>query len=236
MGDDEQPGCVGRCDEQRDETVATIAEQPRPVSPEANPQEEFKKLREWVAAHCNTGHSVRDSAVHMARSAIIHRLMKYGPDETLNACSAREVMALLVFVNGCMAEYLMRVAYIRAIIEGDHEVYEHLNTTLFIADHRAWYWQIVEAMLGQAPDPQAVTVWLENAKGEELSVARLIICRAYPDLAALTWLDDVPASTPRLAAEIAKVIASDPRKHGAVKAYLRNHPEVRYSVPEGDLP
>jgi len=208
---------------------------PAPV-PTADPQVEFKKLREWVVAHCNTGHQVRDSAVHMARSAIIHRLMKFGPDETLNNVSAREIMALMVFVNGWMAEYLMRVAYFRAIIEGDHEVYEHINTTLFIPEVRAWYWQIVEAMMGKAPDPEAVTVWLENAKGEELSMARLIICRVYPDLAQLTWLDDCPKHIPRIAAEMLKIISTDAMKHGAVKAYLRDHPEVRYSVPEGVLP
>jgi hypothetical protein len=201
-----------------------------------NPQEHFAQLRTWVVEHCNTGHPVRDSAVAMARSAIIHRLLKFGPDETLNTCSAREIMALLVYTNALLAEYLMRVAYIRAIIEGDHEVYEQLNKTLFITDLRAWYFQLVEALLGKAPNPEQVTVWVENMKGEELSVARLIICRVYPDLALLTWLDEVPEQFPRIAAEIAKVIASDKSKHAALKAFLRGRPDVRYSVPEGELP
>lgn len=201
-----------------------------------NAQEHFAKLREWVVARQSTGHSVRDASVYMAKSALIHRLLKFGPDETLNRCSAREIMELMIFVNGLAAEWLMRVAYIRSIIEGDHEIYEYINTTLFIADLRAWYWQLTEALMGRAPDPAGVTVWLENMRGEELSVARLIICRLYPDLALLSWLDDVPEATPRLAAEICKVIAQDRIKRGAVKAYLRDHPAVRYSVPEGDLP
>jgi len=79
-------------------------------------------------------------------------------------------------------------------------------------------------------------VWLEAAKGEELSVARLIICRVYPDLAQLAWLEDVPETVPRLAAEILKVIATDKSRHGAVKAWLRDHPEVRFSVPEDTWP
>ena len=207
-----------------------------PVVVEQNPQVEFAKLREWVVANCGAGHPVRQSAVHMARSAIIHRRMKFGPDETLNRCSAREVMGLLVFVNGCMAEYLMRVAYIRAIIEGDHEVYEYFNTTLFIADHRAWYWKIAEALMARAPDPKEVEDWIAAMKGEELSVARLIICRTYPDLARLHWLEDVPAHIPRLAAELLLVIAQDPRKREAVRAYLRGRPEVRYALPEGVWP
>jgi hypothetical protein len=201
-----------------------------------NPQVHFAKLREWVAEHCAAGHPIRDSAVAMARSAIIHRLLKFGPDETLNTCSARDLMALLLYTNALLAEYIMRTAYIRAIIEGDHEVYEQLNKTLFITDLRVWYFQLVEALLGRAPVPEQVTVWVENMKGEELSVARLIICRVYPDLALLTWLNDVPEQTPRIAAEIAKVLATDKSKHGALKAYLRDHPEVRYSVPAGELP
>lgn len=187
-------------------------------------------------ANCQSGNAIRDSAVSMARSAMIHRLMKYGPDETLNTAPAREIMGLLIFTNGLMAEYLMRIAYFRSIIEGDHAVYEAINGTQFIAECRAWYWQIVEAMMGKSPEPEAVTAWLEKATGEELSIARLIICRVYPDLALLSWLDDVPETLPRLAAEIGKVICTDKLKHGAMKAWLRDHLAVRYCVPEGTWP
>ncbi len=209
-----------------------------PIEPpaEANPQEHFAALRTWITEHCHDENPVRQAAQGMADSAIVHRLLKFGPDETLNTCSARDLMRLLVFTNGLCAEYLMRVAYIRSIIEGDHAIYEHFNTTLFLPDLRAWYWQLVEALMGQAPNPQMVTTWLENAKGEELGVARLIIARLYPDLALLIWLDDVPTETPRLAAELARVIAQDKRKHAALKAYLREHPAVKYSLPDGALP
>jgi hypothetical protein len=194
-----------------------------------NPQKAFADLREWVGSHCNAGHPVRNSALSMARSTIVHRLLKYGPDDTLNTCTARDLMGLLIFVNGALAEYLMRVAYIRSLIEGDHEVYEHLNTTLFIPDLRAWYWQIAEAMLGRHPDPQAVTVWVENMRGEEKSLARLIIARIFPDTTNLTWLDDVPENLPRLAAELIKTMATPERK-AAIESYLRTHPRVRLEL------
>lgn len=192
-----------------------------------DPQAVLKVLREWIIAHCTDPHPVREAAAGMARSAIVHRLLKYGPDESLNVCSARDLLALLVYVNGPVAEYVLRTAYIRAIVEGDHEVYEHLNTTPFIPDVRAWYWQLVEAMLGKAPDAEMATAWLQNMRGEELSVARLILARAYPDLAHPDWLADIPENVPRLAAELCLLLI--PKHREAVVGYLREHPEALYA-------
>lgn len=200
----------------------TSATAPAPTN---DPQEALAQLRAWTAKHCGAGHPIRDSALAMARSALVHRLLKYGPDETLNTCSARDLLSLTIFTNGAVAEYLIRTSYIRALIEGDYDLTDYLNTTLFIPDIRAWYWQIVEAMLGRSPNPEAVTVWLENMTGEEKSVARLIIARVYPDTAHIAWLDDVPDHLPRLSAEILRLLTAPARK-SFIETYLREHPLI----------
>ncbi len=199
-----------------------------------NPQVEFAKLRAWINEHCFDKDPVRKSSYVMALSAVAHRLLKYGPDETMNSLSSRDLMCLLIYTNGLMAEYLMRTAYFRAIIEGQHDIYEYMNTTMFIAECRAWYWQIAEAVMGRAPDPVAVGVWLENMKGEELAVARLIISRIYPDLAHISWLDDISDTTSvqgaRAAAELCSIMLQKKDYKAAVERFLREHPHVRHAI------
>ncbi len=213
-----------------------LREQPAHIDPQAA----YNTLRTWIVANCADPNPVRSAAYSMAMSATAHRLLKYGPDATLSSMTARDLMNLLMYLNGPLAEYIMRTAYFRAIIEGQHAIYEHMNTTLFIPECRAWYWTIVEAMLGKAPDPEQVTVWLENMTGEEKQTARLIIARVYPDTAHIDWLQDAVDTTQppmaRLMAELCIVLASKPTYVDLVKKYLREHPHVRYAVPEGTLP
>lgn len=104
-----------------DVTVPTIAD---------DPQVHFAALRAWIDTFCSTGHPVRDSSYRMAMSSLGHRILKYGPDETLNNLTSRDLCCLLLYSNGNLAEYLMRVAYFRSIIEGEHAIYEYMNTTL----------------------------------------------------------------------------------------------------------
>lgn len=219
-------------------TEADNALQPPPAN--VDPQAEFAKLRAWINDNCGDPDPVRRGAVAMAISAVAHRLLKYGPDETLNGLSARELMCLLLYANGNLAEYLMRVAYFRSIIEGDHMIYEQMNTTLFIPECRAWYWTIAEAMMARAPDPEAVTVWLEKMTGEEKAVARLVIARCFPDVAHVDWLNDLPdVSQPqfaRLAAEMCSILFTNPNYRAVVANYLRSHPHVRFAVPEERWP
>jgi hypothetical protein len=197
-----------------------------------SPQEHFSRLRGWIVEHCGAGHPVRDSSYRMAISSLGHRLLKYGPDETLNNLTARDICSLLLYTNGRMAEYLMRVAYFRALIEGDHEVYEQFNTTLFIPECRAWYWKLSEALMSKAPDPDEVTRWLEGMTGEERGVAHLICGRVYPDLAHISWLDGLETrSTPgaRLAAELCGMLLQKPEYKAAVERFLRENPHVKYA-------
>jgi hypothetical protein len=215
-------------------TNATDALKPPPA--EASPQEHFTALRAWVAEHCLDPHPVRRSAYQMAMSAICHRLIKYGPDEVLNGLSSRDLMCLLIYINGQVAEYVMRTAYFRAIVEGEHDIYEHFNQTLFIPECRAWYWTIAEAMMARSPDPEAVTAWLENMSPEEKATARLIIARVYPDTAHIDWLGQVPdpekPPMARLAAELALILKQKKEYLSVLKTYLREHPHVRFAVPD----
>ena len=205
---------------------------------QANPAEHFAALRSWVSAHCLDPDPIRRSVFQMSMSAIAHRLMKYGPDEVLNGLTSRDLMCLLIYNNGPLAEYLMRAAYFRAIIEGQHDIYEHMNTTLFIPECRAWYWTIAEAMMARSPNPEAITVWLENMTGEEKATARLIIARVYPDTAHIDWLSEVPDTTKapmaRLAAELGVILSQKKEYKTVLKTYLREHPHVRYAVSEAN--
>jgi hypothetical protein len=204
--------------------------------PDANPQEHFAALRGWLTEHCIDSNPVRRGSYSMAMSAIGHRLIKYGPDESLNNLTSRDLMALLIYLNGSTAEYVMRIAYFRAIIEGEHEIYEHFNTTLFIPECRAWYWTIAEAMMARSPDPEAMTVWLENMQGEEKATARLVISRVFPDTAHIDWLQDLPdtrsAPMARLGAELALILQQKPHYRPLIQRFLREHPHVRYAVRE----
>ncbi len=203
---------------------------------DANPQEHFTALRTWLTANCLDQNPVRRGSYSMAMSAIAHRLLKYGPDESLNNLTSRDLMALLIYLNGSMAEWVMRLAYFRSIIEGEHAIYEHFNETLFIPECRAWYWTIAEAMMARSPDPEAMTVWLENMTGEEKATARLVIARVFPDTAHIDWLADLPDTRPapmaRLGAELALILQEKREYRPLIQRFLREHPHVRYAVPE----
>jgi hypothetical protein len=208
--------------------LASSIEKP-PASESA--QAHFKKLRQWAHEHCLSGHLVRDAVYQMSLSAVSHRLLKYGPDEWFNSCSARDLMNLLIYVNGHCAEYLIRTAFFRAIIENDSEVYEHLANTLFMPECRAWYWTIVEGILGQSPDPDDLTKRIDAMQGEEKSIARLMVARVYPDTAHLSWLTDLP-EIPRLQAELCLAMQDNKLYRAGLQRYLREHPEARWCVPQ----
>lgn len=195
-------------------------------------QEHFQALRTWIDTFVSTGHPVRDSAYRMAMSSLGHRILKFGPDESLNNLTAKDLLCLLLYSNGTLAEYLMRVAYFRSLIEGEHEIYERFNQTLFIPECRAWYWKLSEALMSKAPDPAEVTAWVDEMTGEEKGVAHLIIGRLYPDLAALSWLDGletISAPGAKLASELVRILAGKHEYKAALERYLREHPHVRYA-------
>lgn len=190
------------------------------------PQVVFQRLREWVVANCSAGHPVRHSAYAMALTANVHRMIKFGPDATLDHLTARDLMNLLIYTNGDVAEWMMRAAFARALIEDDRLVYETLANYPFMAECTAWYWRVVQAVIGQSPDPAGVTEWLNSLPPQEKSIARLLCARAYPDIAHIAWLDDVPEDCPAVAYQLAMFARRKENYQNAVDNWLRAHPMV----------
>lgn len=193
----------------------------------AEAQDAFKKLRQWIADHCNAGHPVRQSHYHFSLSAPVHRLVKFGPDDTWNEMDCRDLLSTLMYVNGKNAEFIMRAAFTRAIIDGDLEVIDLFMGTKFIPECRDWYGKLCGGIMGATDDAKALTEWLENLPAEEKSIARLMVVRVFPDTAHITWLDEVPGDQPRLASKLATELIKKPIYKNAVEQWLRTHTAAR---------
>jgi hypothetical protein len=201
----------------------TVAEAPA----DKTPQEYFNDLRQWVVQHCGAGHPVRQAGYQMSLTAIVHRLIKFGPDETINHLTGRDLLNLLIYTNGEIAEWLMRAAFTRALIEDDREVFEYLANTIFMPECRLWYWKIVEGLAGLSPDPAALTKWIEELPPAEKALARLLIARVYPDTAHVSWLDEVPEDSPAIAYQLAIILSLKKDCRNVAERFLREHPLVR---------
>lgn len=163
----------------------------------------------------------------MSLTAVVHRLIKYGPDDTLNHLTARDLLNLLFFTNGELAEWIMRAAFTRALIEDDREVYERLAQGPLIIECVAWYWKLVQGICGATPNPQELTEWVDQLPIEEKSLARLMVARVYPDTVHMDWLFDVPDHCPAIAFQLARIAALKTERISAVEAFVRERPLVR---------
>ncbi len=68
-----------------------------------------------------------------------------------------------------------------------------------------------------------------------VAVLQTLCPRVFPDVAHPSWLDEVPETDrcpplARLAAELATILLQ--KYEAIVKNFVRNHPHVRYAVPE----
>lgn len=180
---------------------AAVLEEPK----QKHPQEHFRDLRQWIKERCGAGHDIRQSAYLMALSANVHRLIKYGPDQTLNHLTCRDLLNLLFFANGEMAEWIMRTAFTRALIEDDREVFEHLAQCIFMPEVRAWYWKLVQGILGKAENPAEMTTWFEQMPPEEKSLARLMVARCFPDTACMQWVAEAEGF-PEICYQLAEIV------------------------------
>lgn len=195
-----------------------------------DPQAAFQRLRQWVIENCNSGHPVRQSSYAMSLTANVHRLIKYGPDETLNHLTARDLMNLLIYTNGEVAEWLMRAAFVRALIEDDRPVYETLAKYPFMIECTTWYWKLVGALIGESPDPKEAEQWVDALPPEEKALARLLTARAYPDLAHIMWLDEVPEDCPMIAYQLAALCSRQEKYQNALENWVRARPLVRMQM------
>ncbi len=187
----------------------------------------YVQLREWIAANLKDPDPIRDSSYKMALSAIVHRLIKWGPDDSLNNLTSRDLCNLLVYVNGPVAEWVIRLAFSRSLIEGNDYITNRLMATTLMAEVRAWYDKLCASLIGEASDPQEATKWMDSMQGEELSIARLVCARIFPDLAHSSWLHDLP-DVPRLQAEMCVLLRRIPEYQSIVRNYLAERPWVKW--------
>lgn len=186
----------------------------------------------WINEHCTLGDPVRDEAHRCGLSAIVHRLLKFGFEDSVNRLSARDCLACCLMCGGFTAEFFIRTAFTRALIEDDREVVERILQTPFIPESRLWLAKLMAAVQGDQKELEGAAAWMEAMPPEERAVASLCIGRIFPTLIEAEWLQACPTTYPRLAGEMALLILRDRQYVAVVRAYLRDHPEVRFSVDD----
>ena len=204
-----------------------------PVAPDAPPFDAnalVQELRQWVLSECSLGDSVRDDAYRCALSAIVHRVMKWGFEPTLNVLTARDCMNCILMAGGEGCEMFMRLAFTRALIEDDRAVVQRLLDSPFVPESRAFVSQIMHGLTDGEDALAKAAAWIDTLRGEELSVACLVIGRHVPAVIAPEWLEGCPENNPRLCAEMALLLLRQERFEALVKNYVRARPRVRYAV------
>ncbi len=186
----------------------------------------------WIQEHCSLGDPVRDECYRAGLSALVHRLLKFGFEETVNRLSARDCLSCCLMCGGIMAEFFLRTAFTRALVEDDQPVVQRILQTPFIPESRLWLGNLMRALSGDAAALEAGALWLEQMDGEERAVATLVIGRIYPHFALSDWLLACPIDYPRLPAEISLLLLKDPKYLGLVRDYLRRNPAVRYALDD----
>lgn len=203
---------------------------PTPTQPISDP---FRELLPWIVEHCSLGDSVRDECYRCGLSAIVHRVLKFGYEEALNRLSARDCLSCCLMCGGIVAEFFLRMAFTRALVEDDQLVVSRIAQTPFIPESRLWLAKLAKALQGSQEEVEEGALWVETMDGEERAIASLLIGRIYQDFTSLEWLTACPLTYPRLAAEIALLLLARSKDHDAVIIrYLRDHPEVRHSVDD----
>ncbi len=199
------------------------------ATPTADP---YLALLPWIQATCGLGDPVRDDAYRCGLSAIVHRLLKFGFEESLNRLNARDCLNCCLLCGGQLAEFFLRTAFTRALIEDDQPIVSKILQTPFIPESRAWLARIAAGLTGDDKALAEAAAWLDTVDGEERAIATLLIGRVYPHFAQTEWLAMCPTEYPRLAAEMALLLLRQPEYDTVVKAYLREHPEVRYAIDD----
>jgi hypothetical protein len=210
-----------------------------PVAPEAPPFDAsalVQELRQWVLTECSLGDSVRDDAYRCALSAIVHRVMKFGFEPTLNLLTARDALNCVLMAGGEGAEFFIRLAFVRALIEDDRAVVQRLLDTPFIPECRQFISNIMHGLTDGEDALAKAAAWIDTLQGEELSVACLVIGRHVPAVIDIEWLMQCPEANPRLGAEMALLLLRQERYETVVKAWVRARPKVRYAVDSDRWP
>lgn len=196
----------------------------------------FQELVAWIYANITLGDPVQDEAYRAGLSAVVHRVLKFGYEETLNRLSARDCLSCCLMCGGLTADFFMRLAFTRALIEDDRVVVQRILQSPFLPESRLWLAKLIAAVQGDEKALSEGAQWLETMDGEERAIASLLIGRIHPHFAQTEWLMACPTSYPRLPAEIALLLLRNDQYVSVVKQYLRDHPEVRFAIDDERWP
>lgn len=193
----------------------------------------YLELQAWIRGTCSLGDQVRDEAYRCGISAVVHRLIKWGWDESINYLNARDCLTACLMCGGEFAEMFLRAAFTRAIIEDDREVLQKLQTTPFIPQSRFWLAKLAQGVRGESVEAlMDCAKWMQEMQGEELMLASILIARSRPDLADIGWLEKADEVPPRTAAALCLELVKRPEWQKVVKDWVRARPAVRYSVED----
>ena len=175
---------------------------PAPPAPAASSPAtfDFAGLREWTLETLRDPEPVREAFIHVQLGTLIRRLAMFGPEDSLQRCSGRELVRGASLAGGALAALLARTAATHAIVEDDHLLLNALAR--YRADGGVIAWAIELAAL--PVESVAAHLALITDRDEELHVARLIVSRAHPQVLDPAWLWAVPPTMPRVIAEMAR--------------------------------
>lgn len=189
----------------------------------------YLDLQAWIRTHCSLGDPVRDEAYRCGLSAVVHRIIKWGFEETLNTLSARDCMTCCLLVGAEVAEMFLRTAFTRAIVEDDLVVLQRLMKSPFIPQSRAWLVKLGTLMGGDEEALKEGARWVETMRGEELILASILMARAAPQIADIAWLDQAADVPPAVAASLCRELMKQERFQTVVRNWVRTRPAVRYA-------
>lgn len=193
---------------------------------------DFAGLREWTLETLRDPEPVREAFIHVQLGTLIRRLAMFGPEDSLQRCSGRELVRGASLAGGALAVLLARTAATHAIVEDDLLLLNALAT--YRADGGVIAWAIELAAL--PVEAVAAHLALITDREEELHVARLIVSRAHPQVLDPAWLWAVPPTMPRVIAELARcALRHRPELNASVGQLLQRQPAVLMAVEPDDL-
>lgn len=200
-----------------------------------DPASVMRGLRQWAAEHCLPEHPIHRGVMRQALSALLHRVLKFGPEAGLAQCTGRDLTYLASCMGGPGAAFFLRTALVRGIVEDDSELVTFLLALPLCPEVLLWIQRLMAwVMANDEPSVQAMLEWLQSlhAAGalEELTLATVIITRVHPQLANPDFLEYVPLDYPPLAAALCRVLMVQPHYRNRVIAWLGAHPVVRWSM------
>lgn len=186
--------------------------------------EHILKFREWIDAHRNQGHQVRQAAALLAQSSVVRRMLECEFETGLNLYNAGELLNMLAFAGfGRFAELLLKTAFSRAIAEDDHEIIAEISKYDLIPEQQQWFHRLNACDLATAEE-----ILKQHFESDESkAMTRLILGRRHESLIQSSWLNDIPESFPQISYAMCRLMLSvEQNFSAAVFLALQNRPDI----------